>query len=100
MLTVQSNDFRNKEGSSESKRRKLFFMTLVVVVSFIIYTFTSSSLYQTCTGYIYSLLLSMGHYALKGKMRRPYSHTYRTPTKSNLQMKTLGHNTGTELKNS
>ena len=33
MLTVQSNDFRNKEGSSESKKRKLFFMTLVVVVS-------------------------------------------------------------------
>ena len=42
----------------------------------------------------------MDHYALKGKMRRPYSHTYHIPTKSNLQMKTLGHNIGMESKNS
>lgn len=42
----------------------------------------------------------MDHYALKGKMRRPYSHTYHILTKSNLQIKTLGYNTGTESKNS
>ena len=42
----------------------------------------------------------MDHYALKDKMRRPYIHTYRTPTKSNLQMKTLGHNIGMESKKS
>ena len=28
MLTLQSNDFRNKEGSSESKKRKLFILTI------------------------------------------------------------------------
>ena len=38
MLTLQSNDFRNKEGSSESKKRKLFILTIVVVISFVIYT--------------------------------------------------------------
>lgn len=42
----------------------------------------------------------MDHYALKGKMRRPYIHTYHIPTKSNLQMKTLGHSTDTESKSS
>ena len=52
MLTVQSNDFRNKEGSSESKRQKLFVMTVVVVISFIAYTFTLFSL-QVISGLSY-----------------------------------------------
>lgn len=38
MLTVQSNDFRNKEGSSESKKRKVFFMTIIVILTFGAYT--------------------------------------------------------------
>lgn len=42
----------------------------------------------------------MYHYALRGKMRRPFIHTYHIPTKSNLQIKTLGHSTDTESKSS
>ncbi len=38
MVTLQSNDFRNKEGSSKTKKRKISFLSIFVVVIFFIYT--------------------------------------------------------------
>ena len=52
MLTLQSNDFRNKEGSSEVKKRKLFFLTILVVISFILYTYRLFSM-QVISGSSY-----------------------------------------------
>lgn len=52
MIAVQSNDFRNKEGSSESKKRKLFFLTIIVIVTFIIYVYRLFSM-QVISGSTY-----------------------------------------------
>ncbi len=38
MITLQSNDFKNREGSSKTKKRKLSILTLIVVATFFMYT--------------------------------------------------------------